>query len=324
MMRWLALVLLVPLLACEPRVIVTRTPSPSGATSPSASIVPSPTPTPVPTKVALRPVPNVPPANRLLSYELASDIPRTQLRFLLTDDGRVITEESGSGLRQRKLTPSGTAAMVLRAIETGLFERDASYAREPVPGTTPPGRGPTFVILVVANAGRDVRVSFEPTGQPDDEQYQKSATREKLTAFARAYEDLSWVTAAHWAESTPLPYRAAFHRLFVLTQPNIPTMDPRVPNPPDADAVWPFLTPIDSVGEQMSGTSWRCAVLVDADALTLGDALARANAATSFWLGSTTATAGALKWRGGGSVRLEIVPLLPHEPATCAGAPEPL
>lgn len=323
-MRWLALLAVIALLACEPRVIVTRTPSPSDATSPSSSIVPSPTPTPVPTKVALRPVPSVPPANRLLSYELGSDIPRTQLRFLLTDDGRVITEDAGRGLMQRKLTPSGTAAMVLRAIETGLFERDASIAREPVPGTTPPPRGPTFVILVVANAGRDVRVSFEPTGQPDDEQYLKSVTREKLTAFARSFEDLSWVPASQWAESTPLPYRAAFHRLFVLAQPNLPVIDPLVPNPPEADAVWPFLAPIDGVGEAMSGTLWRCAVLLDVDALTLGDALARANAASHFWLGSTTATAGALKWRGSGSVRLEIVPLLPHEPLTCAGAPPPL
>jgi len=321
-MRWLALVLIVSLLACEPRVIVTRTPSPQTG-SPAASSAPSPSATanPSPTKSALRPVTGISPATRLLSYQRVSDIPvDPTLRFVLTDDGRVITADSPDYLVQRKLTPSGAAAMVLQAIETGLFQRDAQYARELLPGRTLPARGVTVLVLIIANGPREVRVSFEPTGQPDDELFQPSATRDKLTALARGYEDLSWVPANHWVDSRPQPYQPAAHRLFVLAEPNVPPAG----RPSDADAIWPFLTPIDTVGEPMGGTSWRCAVLVDEDALALGDALTRAGEISPpYRWGSALATA-ALAWRGTGSVRLQISPLLPHEAASCAGAPPPL
>lgn len=319
-MRWLALVLIVLLLACESRVIVLRSPSTQTGT-PSASGAPSPTASPAPTKVALRPVPTFTPATRLLSYERASDIPRIFLRFLLTDDGRMITEDASGELVQRKLTPSGAAAMVLQAIETGLFDRDASHSRVPVPGTTPPARGPTFLVLVVANGPREVRVSFEPTGQPDDELFQRSPTREKLTALARGYEDLSWVPASSWAESAK-PYQAVFHRLFLQIQPNVAARA----GTPDAETVWPFLTAVESVGDLVSGvggTPWRCAVLVDEDARTLAGSLVRSGAVTRYGPGSRAATA-ELAWRGSGTMRMHIGPLLPHEPATCAGAPTPI
>lgn len=283
-MKWLLLVLLVPLLACESRVIITRTPSPQsgGPSSPGSSAAPSSTPSPTPAKVALRPIPSVTLPSRLLSYERGGDIAQTSLRFLLTDDGRVVTEDAGGDLVQRKLTPSGAAAMVLRAIETGLFERDANLGRDPLPGTTPPAHGTTVLIFVVANGTREVRVSVAPTGQPDDEFYQRSTTRERLTALARGYEDLSWVPASQWVESRPQPYQPAFHRLFVLSQPNVPAVNPLAPagRPSDVDAIWPFLTPIGSVGEPIGGSSWRCAILVDSDALMLGDALARAGEIT--------------------------------------------
>lgn len=320
MIRWLALVLIVPLLACEPRVIVTRTASPqvqptvtaTGAASASAS-------TALP-KIALRPIPNVTPPSRLLSSEQSSDIPVPPLlRFLLTDDGRVITHDAGGQLFQRRLTPTGAATMLLQAIQTGLFDKDASYPRAPVPGTTPPGRGPVFLILVVANAGREVRVSFEPTGQPDDEQYQKSTTREKLTALARGYEDLSSVAASQWADSSAQLYDPAFQRVFILADPNLAPVPPPGTQA-NADAIWPFLTPIDALGAPMAGTLWRCAVVIGDDARILTDALARTAVA---WRNGPSITA-ALAWRASGSVRLAVTPLMPHEPPTCAGAAPPL
>lgn len=319
-MRWLVVLLAVSLVACESRVIVTRTGSPQvGPSATATGAAPSPTPSTAPPKVALRPIPLYTPAARLLSSEQSSDIPAAPLmRFLLTDDGRVITEDAGGQLLQRKLTPTGAATLVLRAIQTGLFDKDASYARVPVPGTTPPARGFTFLILVVANAGRDVRVSFEPTGQPDDEQYQKSPTREKLTALALGYEDLSWVAANQWAESRSQPYQPAFQRLFILAQPDVS------PGPAgtsaDADATWPFLTPMDAMGEPMAGTAWRCAVMIDEDARSLIDALARAGGTTR----DRSSTVASLSWRSTGSVRLVVTPLLPHEAASCAGAAPPL
>ena len=324
-MRWLALALAVSLVACESRVIVTRTASPQGGTaSPSGAASPSASARATPAKVGLSPVPSFTPASRLVSYERGGDIGQPSLRFLLTGDGRVITEETGGDLVQRKLTPSGAATMVLQAIQTGLFERDADFGRAPLPGTTPPAHGTTVLIFVVANGTRDVRVSVVPTGQPDDELYQKSAERDKLTALARGYEDLSWVGANQWAESRAQPYQPSFHRLFVLPQPNATSPG----SPPDMDAVWPFLVPVESVGELTAGgaggAAWRCAILVDDDARALGDSLARGGAIARYGWGSAIATA-ILSWRGGtGTVRLQLTPLLPHEAATCAGATPPL
>ena len=154
-MRWLVLVLGVSLVACEPRVIVTRTASPQGSASPSDAASPSASARATPAKVALSPVPSFTPASRLVSYERGGDIGQPSLRFLLTGDGRVITEETGGDLVQRKLTPSGAATMLLQAIQTGLFERDADFGRVPLPGTTPPAHGTTVLIFLVANGTRD-------------------------------------------------------------------------------------------------------------------------------------------------------------------------
>jgi hypothetical protein len=322
--RWLALILVVPLIACDARVIVTRTPAPQGGVaSPTGSIAPSPSPSAsaTPARVALRALTGIAPATRLLSYERASDIPRILPQLVLTDDGRVITTDSSGEFVQRKLTPSGTAAMVLQAIQTGLFERDASHSRVLLPGPPPGGRGAIVFIVVVANGPRDVRVTFEPTGQPDDSMYEPSPTREKLTGLVRGYEDLSWVPASQWAESRPQPYQPAVHRLFIQIEPNA-----RSPlDPPDAESVWPFLTAIESVGDLVSGPAapWRCALLVDDDARTLAASLVGARAITRYGPGSASAQTD-LAWRGSGTLRLQISPLLPHEPLTCVGAPTPL
>ena len=322
-MRWLALVAVLALVACEPRVIVSRTPSPqSSGASPTASASPSPTPSPTPAKVALQPAPSITPASRLVSYERGGDIGQPSVRFLLTDDGRVITEGPSGDLVQRKLTASGTAAMVLQAIQTGLFERDADYGRTPKPGTTPTPRGATVLIFVVANGARVIRVSVVPTGQPDDEQYESSVTRDKLTALARGYEDLSWVPAASWADPTPRAYEAGAHRLFVLPQPGV-----TAGGTPDVETIWPFLIPIDQVGGPVGGplgTTWRCAIIADSDARALGRSLERAAVISRF--GSAAhITVGPLAWRAGsGALRLELSPLLPHEPATCTGAQPPI
>jgi len=323
-MRWLALLVVLALVACEPRVIVSRTPAPqeSGA-SPTATASPSPTPSGTPAKVALEAAPSVTPASRLVSYERGGDIGQPSIRFLLTDDGRVITEASNGDLVQRRLTPSGAATMVLQAIQTGLFERDADYGRTPKPGTTPTPRGATVLIFVVANGARVVRVSVVPTGQPDDEQYEPSATRDKLTALARGYEDLSWVSASSWAEPAPQAYRPTAYRLFVLPQPGGASTGGTT----DVDAIWPFLIPIDQVGAPaggVSGGSWRCAIIADSDARMLGQSLERAAVISRFGSGAHIA-AGPLAWRaGGGALRLELSPLLPHEPATCTGVLPPI
>lgn len=326
-MRWLALMLLVvPLLACESRVIVSRSPSPqsgapsssasAGAASPSGSVRPTAKPT-------LGPLTTHSPVSRLLSYERGGDIGQPSLQLLLLADGRVIALQPSGQLFERKLTASGTASLLLRAIETGYFERDASYIREPKPGTTPSAQGATFLIFQVANGNREVRVAAVPSGQPDDNLYEQSPARDKITAFARSLEDLSWLPASAWSDTTWHGYSSPFHRLFVLPQPNV-----TVPGgEPDVEAAWPFTPEPDVVAEQFAtpgtATAWRCAIVNSIDANAIGSSFARARAIASY-VDSLPVVSGSLAWRAGnGAMRFQMTPLFPHEPAACLGAAPP-
>ena len=326
-MRWLALLslLVVPLLACEPRVIVSRSPTPqsggpsaapSGAASPSGSARPTPKPT-------LGPLTTQSPVSRLLSYERGGDIGHPSLQLLLLADGRVIALQASGQLFERKLTASGTASLLLRAIETGYFERDASYIREPRPGTTPSAQGATFLIFLVANGNREVRVAAVPSGQPDDNLYEPSPARDKITAFARSLEDLSWLPANAWSDTTWHSYSSPFHRLFILPQPSV-----AVPGgEPDVEAAWPFTPPPDVVTEPFvtpaTATAWRCAIVNSIDANTIGRSFASARAIPAY-ADSLPVISGSLAWRAqSGAMRFQMGPLFPHEPAVCRGAAPP-
>ena len=70
----------------------------------------------------------------------------------------------------------------------------------------------------------------------------------------------------------------------------------------------------------MANTLWRCAVVIGEDARILGEALDRTGVARR----DRESITAALAWRSTGSVRLAVTPLMPHEPATCAGAAPPL
>ncbi len=314
-----AVVLLV--CACEARSISFQSPTPTGSAvatatsgSPTASAVPTPKPT-------LRPLPTAATVARLMSYERGGDIGLPSLRLLLLADGRVITEEPNGQLFYRRLTPSGTASLLLQAIQTGYFDKDATYAREPLPGSTPPAHGTTFINFVVDNGGREVHVSTIPTGQPDDNLYQPSAARDKLSALARGFEDLATLMpASAWADSVPTNYSAQYHRLFVAPQPNVPAPASAA----DAETVWPFTPGLDVFGEPLATamgiTNLRCGIVSFDDAFLIGDALARARAIPTY-TGALRTVAVSLALRANnGSVRLQMNPLLPHEAPTCAGS----
>jgi hypothetical protein len=239
------------------------------------------------------------------------------MRLLLLADGRVLSEEPSGELFERRLTPIGAASLVLQAISTGYFDKDATYPREPLPGSTPPAHGATFIFFVVSNGGRDVRVGTIPTGQPDDNLYQPSPARDKLSALARSFEDLSGVPTTSWADATPHGYLATFHRLFIQPQPNLPS-PPGAPL--DVEAVWPFTPAPEVIGDAVAGgASLRCAVLDLEDARLLGSALAPR--AVSSYGPELRMVSVVLAWRaGGGSLSLQLGPLFPHEAPTCVGA----
>ena len=323
-MRWTLLLLVVPLLACESRVIVSRSPSPGAPSSSASAAAASPSGSARPTaKPTLGPLTTQTPVSRLLSYERGGDIGQPALQLLLLADGRVIALQSSGQLFERKLTASGTASLLLKAIETGYFERDASYIREPKPGTTPSAQGATFLIFLVANGSREVRVAAVPSGQPDDNLYQPSPARDKITAFARSLEDLSWLPASAWSETMWHSYSSPFHRLFILPQPNV-----TVPaGEPDVDAAWPFSPEPDVVAEQLvtpgTATAWRCAIVNSIDANAIGSSFARARAISSY-VDALPLISGSLAWRAqSGAMRFQMGPLFPHEPAICRGAAPP-
>ncbi|MEP6694688.1 MAG: hypothetical protein ABJB39_08595 [Chloroflexota bacterium] len=322
-MKALAAMLIIALAcACEPRSISFQSPTPSGgATGTTAAGSASPSGSARPTaKPTLRPLPVASPVARLLSYERGGDIGRPALRLLLLADGRVISEEPNGELFYRRLTANGTASLLLQAIQTGYFEKDATYAREPLPGSTPPAHGATFINFIVDNGGREVHVSTIPTGQPDDNLYQPSPARDKISALARSFEDLSWLPASSWAEARPTNYSAQFFRVFVIPQPNVAPL----PGLPDAESVWPFTPPAEVFGEQLvTGTSvtpLRCGIVNFEDSLLIGAALERARV-IPYYTGALRAVTANLSSRASnGSLTLQLSPLLPHEPATCAGS----
>jgi hypothetical protein len=305
---------------CEPRSITFKSPDPTSATTPTAAGSASPSGSARPTaKPTLRPLPTAAPVARLLSYERGGDIGRPSLRLLLLADGRVISEEPNGQLFYRRLTPSGAASLLLQALQTGYFDKDAVYARETLPGSTPPAHGSTFITFVVDNAGRDVQVSTIPTGQPDDNLYKQSAARDKLTALALGFEDLANLPSSAWADSVPTNYSAQFFRLFVVSQPNIAPLPPV----PDAETTWPFAPAIELVGEPLVNATTvipvRCAIVGFEDAFLIGDALARARAIPSYTGSVRTITTSLGSHANSGSLTLQLTPLLPYEKPTCAG-----
>ena len=317
-LRAFAIVLLV--CACEPRSITFGTPTPTGAGATAAAGSPSSSASPT-AKPTLRPLPTASPVSRLLSYERGGDVGQPSLQMLLLADGRVISLQQSGELFERRLTPSGTASLLLRAIETGYFEKDAMYGRVPRAGANPPAHGATVMYFIVVNGAREVRVAAIPSGQPDDNLYEPSPARDKITAFARGLEDLSSLPASAWAEASWHNYASSYQRLFVLPQPSVSVAG----SEPDVETVWPFTPAPDVLGEPVTGpTPWRCAMLIGDDAFTLGSALARANAIPAYTGGLPMITA-SLAWRAGnGALRIQMSPLYPHETPTCAGALAPI
>ena len=317
----LAVAAVLALCGCEPRSISFQSPNPTGTASATAAGSASPSGSAGPTaKPTLRPLPTAATVSRLLSYERGGDIGQPTLRLLLLADGRVISEEPNGQLFHRRLTSSAAASLLLQAIQTGYFEKDAQYPREPLPGSTPPAHGATFISFVVDNGGREVRVSTIPTGQPDDNLYQPSAARDKISALARSFEDLSWLPAGAWADSVPTSYSSRHYRLFVLPQPSVPAPA----SAPDTDTTWPFTPTLETFGDALTTgtgvTPLRCGIVTFEDAAMLGDALVRARAVSSYASNLRTVTASLASRASGGSLMLQLTPVLPHEAPGCAGS----
>jgi hypothetical protein len=170
--------------------------------------------------------------------------------------------------------------------------------------------------LDTTGARRDVHL-LRRLEQPDDNLYQPSPARDKLSALARSFEDLSWVPTTSWADATPRTYLATFYRLFVQPLRNL-SSPPGAPS--DVDQLWPFTPAPEAIGDPVTGApSWRCAVLDLGDAEMFGRALAP-RAITRYSPGLRTISV-SLAWSAGnGLMDMQMTALFPHETPTCVGA----
>lgn len=314
------------------------TPVARSTSTPRATAAPSPTATPAATARPLRtpqPLPSAALPDLVLSYQRDSDIPSIHgPELLVTADGQLLSAPGwGKDLSVRRLSPSGVDLLRRTVLDTGLFTATHQIQRRALPGASPNlGRGFESLSIRVRDAARDVVVStFARDGE--DALYTWDAGRQEFLALADRLSDLSWLPESAWADRTPRPYDATFHRLYIQTTPNLTDcggrpgttncLDPLVSI--RVDEVWPFTVDPGRFGTMVATEpGWpatygaRCAILTAEDARILGEAISRTNGTTYHPERRTTSSK--YRWpAGGGEVYLQLEPLLPQVPPTCDG-----
>lgn len=314
--------LAIPILAVGDLFTVPPAATPGPVVTSSATALPS---VPASSPRALRspePLPSPGAPAFVLGYETYSDIPIPRgPELLVTSDGQVISAPSNSPtLTARRLSPSGVESLTRTVLETGLFTETRSLGR--LPGAAPPtDRGYEAIAITIRAGDREVRVSTFAT-QPDDDRYRWEPGREELLALAARLRDLSWLTPGAWRDPVARPYAATVHRLYIEAQRDVSPPGITVP----VDEVWPFVTAPERFGEAVAtdqiGASGpllaRCAVLTAGDARAIGGPLAAVGGRA--YQADLRVTGAVVRWpSGNGTILLQLEPLLPHVPPTCAG-----
>lgn len=227
-------------------------------------------------------------------------------------DGRLITQgpvdavypgPALPNLRVRRLSESGLQSVLRTVLSTGLFEANASYdaaARRVMDG-------PTTVFTLDA-AGRHVRVSIYALGLVDD----LSNLTDAQPAEIAAYRDLASLALALGSLEARLPAGAWLDGAAQAFAPRalrlrVSAADDEVPPVAGMDFTftpWPVSAPPGGYGSPDAAGS-RCAAVDGAEARAWLSVLASANALTRFT-------------HAGHRYRVEVRPLLPDEPVTCA------
>lgn len=229
--------------------------------------------------------------------------------FTLTGDGRVI--EPGAvpaiypgpaitPLLERRLTEAGVQRLIAEALGTGLFDHDRTYTG----AASHIADAPTTTFTLGAD-GRTVNVAVYALGMsqgggaalPADE----AAAGKALLTLAQRLEDLSWLPADDWVDSTSVPYDPPAVRLLVRNA------DGEQPDPSGisfTEVAWPGPGNPATFGEPWPSGDARCGVVTGSDAVAWMTALRAANSLTRF-------VAGAHRYR------IVARLLLPDEPRTC-------
>jgi hypothetical protein len=294
----------------------------SAATTPGVSAATS-QPSPSVQLRTQRPLPARTPLDLVLSYERFTDIPTVRgPELLVTSDAQMLTAPNwGTDLGARRLSPQGVDLVRGAVLDTGLFRATHSIQRRPRPGASPNlNRGFESLLITIRVDAQNVAVGTFARDH-EDALYVWDAGREELLELATRLSDLSWLPTSAWADSTPRPYDAVFHRLYIETlrsaaQPLVAAT---------VESVWPFATPPEGFGASVpSDPAWpstvtaRCAILAADDARALGEPIARLAGMT--YSQNRRVTSGSFRWAAGnGEVYLQLEPLLPHVVPTCDG-----
>jgi hypothetical protein len=160
----------------------------------------------------------------VLRLDLFSEIPGYVLpvNVVVTADGRMVwLDEQRARLSVRRLTSDGLATLRSRLEQSGLFQADGAYMKEPLPGVTPPGRGGGYAQFAVMNRqGQLVTVMAAPIDADEADYW-------IITPERKALDDLrqelltpeEWLPAGAWAERSSSAYLADVTTLILYSNP---------------------------------------------------------------------------------------------------------
>jgi hypothetical protein len=233
------------------------------------------------------------------------------------DDGRIIWTDHVANAVESRLGSDALARVRHRVENTGALDRSANYFPERRPGPEPPGHGVGGYQFEVVRDGLSVVVyASDPRSFAGEAAYWVIPPEmDELAKLADHLNDpVAWLASDSFVEATR-PYRADRYLVQVFLDRG------GFESGPDVDAVqWPFGERIESVGEPFDpgfeGPEARC-LIIDSVVASLTVAAEKAVGVLRdlrVWTSSV-----AYDWpRIGGSVAVEITPILPYERGSCA------
>jgi hypothetical protein len=239
-------------------------------------------------------------------------------------DGRIIWPRATSAdpapvLSVRRLSERGLATVRDEIVGSGLFEADAAYRPEPLPGAEPPGHGACQYDYFWRGGEEPVHVSSTMWFGDDEEStyYEPAPEREALDALAQRLTDPeAWLDASDWAEAEAVAFQPESYLITAVVHEG--GTEGATLGAPDIDAVaWPFPEPPDTFGNAVS--NGRCDV-ASADAIDrfAGDLAAAGMEQFEQPVDGPTIT---LPWaEGDASVELVVYPQRPDGEPPCGGS----
>jgi hypothetical protein len=299
--------------ACVPQVPPTPTPVPTATLRlptpvPTVEVTPAPTPTEVVTEARI-----------LILLESCGHTCGPSLGTTIYEDGRVIWADLFQRPLEGRLKPEFLQEVRDAVEATGALDEDAAYQAELRPRAEPVGRGATSHRFErdVGNERVVVNSANADDYLDDRELWIIPPEVEVLSDLAaRLADPLAWLGLPAFLEE-PRPYQA--ERYLVMISPS-EFGDPDE-HDVDADEIdWPWGGPIEAAGEPFElgddGPRTRCLAITAEDAKAMVEAeIAGGGERRDLLQWQAFAEYG---WRrGGGSVTVETLPLLPHQAGTC-------